>query len=145
MALAPYLVMTNAGDVVTVKARIQSAGAATNAPDFQVPAGTFTSATHASNGVYTVKLAQGLRFPVFLGGIGSIHTAIAGNATADLIVSFDVAGYVASTGVLTFSVVGADGGSALEAVPDNDWIYLELSFCRKTTSPTTASGALAAG
>lgn len=143
MSLQPYLQMVNAPEVVTVKGRIQSAGAATNPPDFQVPAGTFVSATHATTGVYTVKLP--IKYPRFIGGIGSVHTAIGtpGTSTADLLVVFDVAGYDATTGILTFTVVGADGGTAAEAVPDNDWIYLELTFSRKTV--LNQSGALAAG
>ncbi len=142
MALAPYLQMVNAGDLVTVKARIQSAGAATNAPDFQVPAGTFSAATHASTGVYTVTMAQGLRFPVFLGGFGHVMTADVANAGGDALVHIAADGYVASTGVLTFQVTSADGSTAVEAVADDEWIYLELNFCRKTSSATNASGAI---
>lgn len=129
--------MVQAPELITLKARIQSAGAATNAPDFQVPAGTFASATLASTGLYTVTLRE--KYPIFVGGTGSVMTAIAGVGTADLQVVFDVAGYDATTGVLTFSVVGADGGTAVEDVPDNDWIYLELTFCRRSTlCPTGA-------
>ena len=137
MPLAPYLQMVQAPELITIKARIQSAGAAATAPDFQVPAGTFAVATLASTGLYTVTLRE--KYPVFVGGQGTVMTAIAGVGTADLQVVFDVAGYNATTGVLTFSVVGADGGTAIEDVPDNDWIYLELTFCRRSgLAPTGA-------
>lgn len=137
MPLAPHVQMVQAPELITLKFRIQSAGAATTAPDFQVPAGTVASATLASTGLYTVTLRE--KYPVFVGGHGHVMTAIAGVGTADLKVNIDVAGYVATTGVLTFSVVGADGSTAVEDVPDNDWIYLELTFCRRSTlCPTGA-------
>jgi hypothetical protein len=131
--------MVQAPELITIKARIQSAGA-TTAPDFQVPAGTFAAATNTVAGVYTVTLRE--KYPTFVGGIGSVLTAIGtpGTSTADLVVVFDAAGYDSTTGVLTFTVVGADGGTAAEDVPDNDWIYLELTFCRRST--LCPSGAL---
>lgn len=132
--------LSTSPELVTIKARIQSAGAAATAPDFQVPAGTFAAATLASTGLYTVTLREW--YPVFVGGIGQVMTAVAGVGTADLRVVFDVAGYDPATGVLTFSVVGTDGSTAIEDVPDNDWIYLELTFCRR--SGLAPSGALPA-
>jgi hypothetical protein len=50
----------------------------------------------------------------------------------DLICKFSVGGYSASAGTLTFTVVGADGTTAAEDPPDNDWVYVEATFCRRS-------------
>jgi hypothetical protein len=128
--------LTNAPELVTLRFRLQYTTA--DLADFQVPAGAIASNTHTSTGLYTMTLNE--KYPVFVGGHGHVMTAIAGVGTADLQVVLDVAGYVPTTGVLTYSVVGADGGTAVEDVPNNDWIYFELTFCRK--SGLTPVGAL---
>ncbi len=127
---------TNAPELVTLRFRLQYTSA--DKADFQLPAGSIASNTHTSTGLYTLTLNEW--FPVFVGGTATVMTAIAGAATADLRVSLDVAGYVPSTGVLTYNVVGQDGTSGLEDVPDNDWVYFELTFCRR--SNMTPVGAL---
>lgn len=135
MSLSPYIGMVSSPELVTLKFRLQytSGGEA----DFQVPARSIASNTRTSTGLYTMTLNE--KFPVFVGGFGHVMTAIAGVATADLRVSIDVAGYVATTGVLTYSVVGQDGSTAVEDVPDNDWVYFELTFCRRSgLAPTGA-------
>lgn len=131
MALAPHFALVQAPELVTVKFRIQSAGAATNAPDFQVPAGSVSAATHASTGVYTVTMRE--KYPTFIGGVGTVMTADTASAGGDATIHMAVGDYDSSTGVLTFRVVSADGSSAVEAVADNEWIYLELTFCRNST------------
>lgn len=127
--------LTNCQDTVTLRFRLQYTSA--DKADFVVPAGAISSNTHTSTGLYTMTLNE--MYPVFIGGHGHVMTAIAGVGTADLMVVIDVAGYVATTGVLTYSVVGADGGTAVEDVPDNDWIYFELTFARRSTGAPTGA------
>ncbi len=127
--------LTNEGNLVTLRFRLQYTSA--DKADFVVPAGAIASNTHTSTGLYTLTLNE--FYPVFVGGHATVMTAIAGAATADLRVSLDVAGYVPSTGVLTYNVVGQDGTSALEDVPDNDWVYFELTFARRSTGAPTGA------
>ncbi len=105
--------LTNVMDAVTLRFRLQYTSA--DEADFVVPAGAISSNTHTSTGLYTMTLNE--FYPVFIGGTGTVMTAVAGVGTADLKVVFDVAGYVASTGVLTYSVIGADGGTAARHSP----------------------------
>jgi hypothetical protein len=129
MALAPYIPLVQAPELITLKFRLQYTSA--DKADFQCPAKSIASNTHTSTGLYTMTFNE--KYPVFIGGFGHVMTAIAGVGTDDLSVRIDVAGYVPTTGVLTYSVVGLDGTTAVEDVPDNDWIYFELTFCRRST------------
>jgi hypothetical protein len=121
--------LTNEGNLVTLKFRLQytSAGAA----DFVVPAGAIASNTRTSTGLYTLTLNE--MYPVFLGGLANVMTQDTASAGGDAIVHFFPTDYAPTTGVLTYRVVSGDGSSAVEDVADNDWIYFELNFARRST------------
>lgn len=131
--------------LVRVCFRFQSAGAATNAPDFVVPTvalGPVASITHASTGVYAVTLST--KFPVFVGG----HAVVMPNSAAILTVphwtQLCIADYVPSTGVLTVRNTAAaattDSTIAATIAPDNDWIFCDLVFAM--TNAQGAAGAV---
>jgi hypothetical protein len=129
--------LTNAANLVTLRFRLQYT--TNEEADFCLPSGAIASNNWTSTGLYDLTLND--KYPVFVGGHAEVMTAVAGAGTADLRVTFDVAGYDATTGVLTYNVVGQDGGTALEDVPNNDWVYFELTFARYVTGGPTA-GAL---
>lgn len=138
MALAPYIPLVQAPELITLKFRIQLA-ATTGNPDFQVPANSIADAVAATGGVYTLTMPE--KYPVFVGGFGHYMSA---DGTADAyIVNILPAGYVASTGVLTVTLYTDDGDGTYTAENgiNNDWIYFELTFCRRST--LCPSGAIA--
>lgn len=119
---------TNCMDTVTLRFRLQytSAGAA----DFQLPEGAIDSNTRTSAGLYTLTLNE--KYPVLIGGFGHVMTADTVNAGGDALVRIAPADYVAATGVLTYRVTSADGSTDAEDVANNDWIYFELTFARRS-------------
>ena len=127
--------LAGAPEQVTLKFRLQYAANA--APDIHLPDGLMIeSCTRSGEGVYTLKLSE--KFPVFVGGFGHAMVASANFATAGgHQVHIDPADYVASTGVLTYRTGWADGAAGAALVPadiaDNDWVYFELTFCRRST------------
>jgi hypothetical protein len=138
MALAPYLPLVQAPELITLKFRIQFA-ATTGDPDFQVPANSIATATADTGGVYSLTLNE--KYPVFVGGFGSYMAA---DGTADAyVVNILPSGYDSDTGVLTVTLFTDDGDGTYTAENgiDNDWLYLELTFCRRST--LCPSGAIA--
>ncbi len=134
--LAPYIGMVQSGEQLTLKFRIQL-GATAAAPDFQVPAGTVKSATGAGSGVYTLTMRE--KYPAFIGGFGSYMCAAGDDARIVNIAS--PAAYDAATGILTFSLLDDDGDGTYTATDgvENDWVYLELTFVKKSQfAPTGA-------
>ncbi len=129
--------LTNCPDTVTLRFRLQYASGA--AADFQVPAGAIASNTRTSTGLYTMTLNEW--YPVFIGGFGHVMTTDTASAGGDAIVHIAPADYDSTTGVLTYRVTSADGSSAVEDVADNDWVYFELTFARRSNGAPT--GALA--
>lgn len=133
--LAPYLQMVQAPELITLKFRIQLA-ATTGDPDFQVPAGTIAAASAETNGVYTLTMRQ--KYPVFVGGFGSYMCAAEDNVFHVNILPSD---YDSATGVLTVTLFTDDGDGTYTAENgvDDDWVYFELTFCRKSRlAPTGA-------
>lgn len=129
-----YSDLVNSPEQVTIKFRFQING--TSDPDNVVPAlSGVTEVTRTSAGLFVVTFAE--KWPVFIGATGSVLEATQAH---DLIVKTSVAGYVPSTGLLTLTVVGADGSTAAEDPPDNDWVYVEATFCRR--SGLAPSGAI---
>ncbi len=125
----------NSPEQVTLKFRFQSAGAATNAPDFIVPASCgVDSITHASTGVYAIQFSE--KFPVFLGMVATVLEATEVN---DYVIKCGVGDYDTATGILTVTCVGLDGSVAAEAVVDNDWVYMEVTFCRRSAMAPTGA------
>lgn len=138
--LAPYIPTVQAPELHTLKFRIQLA-ATTGAPDFQVPAGSIASATADTGGVYTLTMRE--KYPVFVGGFGKVMPAsVAGSSDSWRMVHFVPSSYVAATGVLTVTILtdDGDGTDTAENGVDNDWVYFELTFCRR--SQLAPSGAI---
>ncbi len=127
--------VSQAPELVTLRFRLQYTSG--DEADFQVPAGSIASNTHTSTGLYTLTLNE--MYPVFIGGFGHVMTTDTASAGGDAIVHIAPADYVATTGVLTYRVTSADGSSAVEDVADNDWIYFELTFCRRSEMAPTGA------
>lgn len=126
MALAPYIPLVQAPELITLKFRLQYT---TNGEaDFQLPANSITSNSWTSTGLYTMTLNE--KYPVFVGGLAQVMGATEAHQQYVVI---DPADYVSSTGVLTYRVMEADGSAALADVANNEWIYFELTFCRRST------------
>ncbi len=128
--------LSNVPEAVTLRFRLQYTSAAL--ADFQVPAGSIASNTRTSTGLYTMTLNE--KYPIFIGGNASVMTQDTAAAGGDAIVHFWPGDYDNTTGILTYRVVSADGSSAVEDVADDDWIFFELTFCRRST--LAPSGAL---
>lgn len=123
----------NSPNQVTCKFRFQING--TSDPDNVVPGNTcVTEVTRTSAGLFVITFAE--KFPVFLGAVGAV---LESTQAHDLICKFSVGGYDASTGLLTMTVVGADGSTAAEDPADNDWVYIEATFCRNSTQAPSAA------
>jgi hypothetical protein len=78
------------------------------------------------------------KYPVFVGGFGHYMCAAEDNA---FIVNILPTDYVSSTGVLTVTLFTDDGDGTYTAENgvDDDWVYFELTFCRRSTlCPTGA-------
>jgi hypothetical protein len=148
-AAAPYVAGTVASSLARVSFRIQSKGAATNAPDNVIPAGACTTTTHASTGVYTLVIPNFLK----LGTLVSASAQVLGAASSatdgrDL----RIVSYAASTGVLTVHAYSSgadtddDDGAytavtspALAAVKDDDWMMFDLVFAQDVGSEGTST------
>lgn len=127
----------NSPEQVTVKFRFQAAAAGGDDPDFIVPhlCGVTDVVRNATAGQYEITFAE--KFPVFIGMVGTVLEA---EETNDFVVKCGAGDYDSSTGVLTVQVVGLDGAVADEDVVENDWVYIEATFCRK--SALAPSGAI---
>jgi hypothetical protein len=129
--------LANSPELVTLKFRIQLA-ATTGDPDFQVPANSIATATAETNGVYTMTMNE--FYPVFVGGFGSYMCDAEDNVFH---VNIKPSDYDASTGILTVTLFTDDGDGTYTAengVAD-DWVYFELTFCRR--NQLAPSGAIA--
>lgn len=133
--LAPYLSQAGMPDQVHLCFRFQING--TSAPDNCFPAGAVKSVGRTSAGLFTVVMNDGFRPAAMTGLVGGVLEATQAH---DLLVKSSVAGYAASTGVLTVTVVGADGSTSAEDPVDNDWVYLDVCF--QTRTSTAAVGAI---
>ncbi len=129
--------LSGSPELVTLKFRFQVAATGGAEPDFIVPAscGVSDVTRDGSAGLYTITFDE--KFPVFLGLVGTVLEATPAH---DFIVKADIADYDAAAGTLIITVVGVDGGTAAEDVIENDWVYLEVTFCRR--SAMAPSGAL---
>lgn len=133
MALAPYLAQTTSPELVRVCFRFQING--TSDPDALFPSAQgVTNVVRDSAGVFTITFAE--KWPALLGCVGMVMEATPAH---DLIVKADLADYSSTNGTLAVTVVGADGSSAAEDPPDNDWVYLECTFCRRNNLQASGS------
>lgn len=132
--LAPFVATSALPEQVRYCFRFQING--TSDPDFIMPAGAVKDITRSSAGVFVVKLNDGQRPAGLVGLVGSVLEATQAH---DLMVKGSVAGYDATTGFLTITVVGADGTTAAEDPADNDWVYVEATFQRRSVYATAGS------
>lgn len=132
-----YSDLCNSPEQVVLRFRFQSAGGQPAAPDFLVPGncGVTDVTQAATDGVFTITFAE--KYPVFIGGHGAVMPATNAN---DQIVKIDVADYSPTAGTLIVHTIGAlDTTQVAEAVAADDWVYLELTFCRRSgMAPTVA-------
>jgi hypothetical protein len=122
--------LSGSPELVTLKFRFQVGATGGAEPDAIVPAacGVSDVIRNGTTGQYEVTFDE--KFPVFIGMVGTVLEA---EETHDLIVKCGAGDYSSSTGVLTVQVVGLDGSTADEDVVENDWVYLEVTFCRRST------------
>ncbi len=134
--------LSGSPELVTLKFRFQAGAAAGAEPDFIVPAycGVSGVTRDGSAGLYTISFIE--KYPVFIGLVGTVLEATPAH---DLIVKADVADYDATAGTLIITIVGVDGGTAAEDVIENDWVYLEVTFCRRNGLAPVGAIPLAAG
>jgi hypothetical protein len=125
MALAPYLAQTTSPELVRICFRFQING--TSDPDALYPGYQgVTDVSRSGAGVFVVTFAE--KWSAMVGFTGTVLEATPAH---DLIVKAALAGYDASAGTLTLTVVGADGSTAAEDPVDNDWVYVECVFARR--------------
>ena len=134
MSFAPYMLMSAGPEVVFHVFRFQING--TSDPDFQMPAGAVVDVVRQDAGDFDIEYKE--KFPVLLGVMGSVMEA---TPEHDLQVKADLADYDASTGVLSISIVGADGTPIDEDPADDDWVFVVAAFGKRNIFFETA-GAL---
>lgn len=119
-----YCDTTTSPNVERVVFRFQING--TSDPDFVVPGFQgVTEVTRASAGVFNITFAT--KYPVMIGFFGSV---LEGTPAHDLIVKASAVGYNSTTGILQVTVVGADGGTAVEDPINDDWVFCEVFFAK---------------
>lgn len=126
-----YSDLVSSPELVTHKFRFQINS--TNDPDAILPAlSGVTDVTRTSAGVFAITFAQ--KYPVFIGATGAVMSVTAGQVSYGLIVQTTPGSYSTTTGILTVHVVDpyADATPAAVDPTDDDWVYLEVTFCRKS-------------
>lgn len=131
--LAPYLAMTEGMEQIDCKFRFKVNS--TSDPDFLFPSSmshVVSDVTRADVGEFVVQFALGHRWPALVGGTG--HVMSDSGVGFGALVQFTVEDYDAAAGTLTLRVVDpySDGTPAAAEPTDNDWIYLDLVFMRRT-------------
>src|SRR5690348_3352983 len=137
MALAPYVMMSESPELVKLCFRFQING--TSDPDACVPAGAVLDVDRTAAGTFEIELPANKRPPTFIGATGSVMGD--DGVSLGLIVQAAVDGYVAATGKLTVRTVDTytDATPAAADPTDNDWVYIEATFCVRTSlSPSAA-------
>lgn len=130
--LGPYVPTVAAPEQHTVKFRFRING--TSDPDSIVPSKMgITDIVRTGAGVFDITFDTA--YPVFVGLLGNVMGIEGGSVVNDQLVKCDpTSDYVSSTGVLTITVVGAlDTAAAAEDPADNSWVYVEATFCRRST------------
>lgn len=122
-----YCDTTTSPEVERVIFRFQING--TSDPDVLLPGFQgVTDVTRAgSAGAFDVTFAT--KYPVMLGFLG---TVLEGTPANDLIVKVSAVGYNSTTGVLRVTVVGADGTPIAEDPVNDDWVFCEVFFARRS-------------
>lgn len=135
-SIAPYITGTAQQSLVRVVGRIQASG---TTPNFQIPAGLFSSPTHTS-GVYSVVVNNFAKLGTLVSAQLSVLNTTSSMATTGVLAIPTT--YVASTGVLTFETWDLAATPAKVAVTDDEWICFDLVFAQDVLAEGTA-GALA--
>lgn len=128
MSRNEYQLLVGAPEQVTHKFRFQVNG--TSDPDnFIGGAQTVTDVVRDDVGEFSITMKN--KYPTFVGGV---FGRVGSGEQAQMI---EVLSYTASTGVVVIQCL-SDAGVAEEPT-DDDWIYCELTFCRRSQlSPTTS-------
>ena len=127
----------NSPEQVTLKFRFQTSIGAD--PDLILPhkCGVVDITYTATK--YTITFDE--KYPVFIGGFAHVMPLAPDTATnSDYVFAISPADYSATNGTLIIYPVGVDGTTAAEQPADNDWVYCEFTFCRR--SALAPSGAL---
>jgi hypothetical protein len=132
---APYVQGSPFPAMLKLAFRVQSAGAATSAPDFVIPAGVVTAATHASTGLYTLTLAAAYRNYVLVSGHVTVLAADAENTG----LQGHIVSYVPSTGVLTIVTKDTSADPAVAIVADDQWLCVDLTLAQDVTYGTAGA------
>jgi hypothetical protein len=131
--------LTGSPELVTYKFRFQSAGTGTTDADFIVPAACGVKAVdQTAAGVWAIEFIE--HHPTFVGMVGTVM--VASGVGFGQVVQAAPADYSATTGILTVRTVDtySDATPAAADVADNDWVYCEVTFCRR--NDLAPSGAL---
>ncbi len=124
MSLAPYLMMADGQEQLLKAFRFQVNG--TSDPDFQFPAGAVLDVVRTSIGLFTITLP--VKWPSLVTLQGSVQAA--GAAGDTLAEEVHLVSYTAATGVL---IVRTENNLGVADDPaDNDWVHLNVVFCRRT-------------
>lgn len=123
---AGYCDTTTSPEVERVVFRFQING--TSDPDVLVPGFQgVTDVTRVSAGVFDITFET--KYPTFIGMLGHV---LEGTPAHDLILKTSAVAYSATTGILRVTVVGADGSTAAEDPINDDWVFCEVFFGRRS-------------
>lgn len=132
---APYVAGSPHPGLLHLAFRIQSAGADTTAPDFQIPPGVCSAATSAATGLYTMTLAAAYRNFVLVSG----HVTVLAADGEAVGLQGHIVSYVPSTGVLTVQVKDTSADPAGAYVANNDWLCVDLTLAQDATYGTAGA------
>jgi hypothetical protein len=134
-AAAPYVEGVPSPGLLRLSFRVQSAGADTTAPDFQIPAGVLSAATSAATGLYTFTLAAAYRNYVMVSCQASTLAATSETTAQDV----KVVSYVPSTGVLTLQGKDTSADPADAYVANDEWIMVDMVLAQDATYGTAGA------
>jgi hypothetical protein len=127
--------MVSSPELVTVKFRFQIEG--TSDPDNLFPGyqGVTNVVRDGAAGKFIVTFAE--KYPAFVGCVGTVMGD--SDASLGLVVQAHVGDYSATAGTLTVYTVDtySDATPAAADPVDEDWVYLECTFCRYSNMQQT--------
>lgn len=136
--LAPYMMMSDTPETVKLCFRFQvDEDGSPGDPDSVLPAGIVQDIVRSGAGAFTITLNQFCRWPVLIGVSGSVMSSTVG-ATVEA-AGDPATAYNAATGALLVRTVIQDGTPAAGAIADNTWVYVEVTFGRRTSLAQAAA------